>query len=426
MKIILVNYRYFISGGPERYMFNVKAALEQRGHEVIPFSVKTSRNVHSEYEPYFAENIGGSDEVFVEDYPKTLRTYFDLIGREFYSFSVKSGLKKLIKATKPDVCYLLAYKRTLSPSVIDACSELGVPVVNRISDYNTVCGACSLYRNGELCTDCFRDNDWSCIKNRCVKGNRVFSIVRYLSNKLFWAMKFDSKISAYVCTNGFMKEMMQKRGYDGNKLKVIPTFFKEQAECASATRKKHVDGEVSFLYIGNIDESKGIYDLISALEELSRSTNKFRLLIVGGLHKEENEKVLRLLKEKGIDNLVTFCPFRRDGKVFEYYRMSNVTIIPAKWPENLPNTLIESLYFGCPVVVPNFGSFEYTTDTRVAFYYQAHSPSDLARVLGEIISDPFRIEEKSKACREFFAENYGEKGHLEKLLELFDSVIKRK
>ena len=27
MKIILVNYRYFISGGPERYMFNVKAFM---------------------------------------------------------------------------------------------------------------------------------------------------------------------------------------------------------------------------------------------------------------------------------------------------------------------------------------------------------------------------------------------------------------
>ncbi len=40
MRIALVNYRYFISGGPERYLFNIKEILERNGHEVIPFSIK--------------------------------------------------------------------------------------------------------------------------------------------------------------------------------------------------------------------------------------------------------------------------------------------------------------------------------------------------------------------------------------------------
>ena len=39
MRILLVNYRYFISGGPEKYMFNIKTMLENQGHEVIPFSI---------------------------------------------------------------------------------------------------------------------------------------------------------------------------------------------------------------------------------------------------------------------------------------------------------------------------------------------------------------------------------------------------
>lgn len=46
------------------------------------------------YSNYFVENIGKSDEVFVEKYPKTLRTYIDLVSREFYSFGVKRKLKK--------------------------------------------------------------------------------------------------------------------------------------------------------------------------------------------------------------------------------------------------------------------------------------------------------------------------------------------
>ena len=58
MKIILVNYRYFFSGGPERYMFNIKQLLEDVGHEVIPFSVKHNRNAKTPYEKYFLSPIG--------------------------------------------------------------------------------------------------------------------------------------------------------------------------------------------------------------------------------------------------------------------------------------------------------------------------------------------------------------------------------
>lgn len=423
MKILLVHYRYFISGGPERYLFNIKEALEQRGHKVIPFSIKTSRNVPSEYSKYFVDNIGKSDAIFVKDYPKTLKTYCDLVSREFYSWKVKYKLKKLIRKTRPDICYLLVYKRALSPGVIDACHEFGIPIVNRISDYNTVCGAGSLYHNGKFCTKCFDDNDLSCVKNKCIKGSLLFSVMRYLSIKLLHLLAFDKKISAYICTNGFMEEMMVQRGYDEHKLNVIPTFFKEKELYQTLDKSNVPDGIIKILYIGNIDESKGIYDLIDAIELLSHKTVAFRLYIVGGLHKEENDKVLSLLKEKEIDRFVCFHPFRNDGRVFEYYLECNITVLPARWPENLPNTLVESLYFNRPVVVPRWGSFKYTTNEKVAFYYEALSPSSLADTLYKIVLNHELVHSKSIECQNFFKDNYEETAHVCKLLSLFEHVI---
>ena len=75
MKILLVNYRYFISGGPEKYMFNIKKKLEEEGHEVIPFSVKSNKNEKTKYEKYFVEPIGSKDAVYYEDYKKTPKTF---------------------------------------------------------------------------------------------------------------------------------------------------------------------------------------------------------------------------------------------------------------------------------------------------------------------------------------------------------------
>ena len=425
MKILIVHYRYFISGGPERYLFNVKEALEKRGHEVVPFSIKNSKNIPSKYSEYFVDNIGKSNEVFINKYPKTLRTYVDLITREFYSIKVKRSLKALIRDTHPALCYLLVYKRALSPSVIEACAEMGLPIVNRISDYNTVCGASSLYRDGLFCDSCFRDRDKSCFKYRCVKGSWLYSSIRYLSIQFFNAMHFESKIHGYVCTNGFMREMMVARGYPMNKLHIIPTFFNEQSTYKEMVKTECWDSEkVKFLFIGNIDESKGIYDLIQALSLLKKCTQKFHLTIVGGLHIEENQKVMDLLDKEELNEYVTFNSFRSDGKVFEYYLDNHLTIIPARWVENLPNTLIESLYFHRPVVVPRWGSFKYTTNESVAFYYNALSTESLAETLYAVINNKESIQQKSDACEVFFNVNYAEEIHIKQLLELFENTIK--
>ena len=70
MKIIIVNYRYFVSGGPERYLFNVMDLLQKNGHEVIPFSIKNKLNKASEYDGYFMEPVSKDDEVYFSEYKK--------------------------------------------------------------------------------------------------------------------------------------------------------------------------------------------------------------------------------------------------------------------------------------------------------------------------------------------------------------------
>ncbi len=64
MRILLVNYRYFVSGGPEKYLFNIQKRLTDEGHEVIPFSVHSNRNVLTPYDRYFVEPIGGRDVTY--------------------------------------------------------------------------------------------------------------------------------------------------------------------------------------------------------------------------------------------------------------------------------------------------------------------------------------------------------------------------
>ena len=68
MRILIANYRYFLSSGPERYLFNLKSRLEAEGHVVMPYSIRYRQNEPSEYERYFASALSRSDEVFFEQH----------------------------------------------------------------------------------------------------------------------------------------------------------------------------------------------------------------------------------------------------------------------------------------------------------------------------------------------------------------------
>lgn len=424
MKILIVHYRYFISGGPERYLFNVTNLLESRGHQVVPFSVRVSKNRSTSYERYFADNIGKCDAVFVNDYPKTPSVYCDMLGREFYSFHVKKKLKALIQAEKPDVCYLLAYKRALSPSVIDACFEEGVPVVNRLSDYNMVCPQAGLYRDGKVCEQCVGKSWWPCVSHRCVKNSLLFSLVRVASELVQRKMGIYHRIAKFVCTNGFMTKQMQKGGFEAKRLVTIPTFYPDSPEENAKDRSNHLNGPIRLLFIGNIDESKGAFDLLAALNALKKHTANFRLAIVGGIREAEVRQTLELVAAYGLSDHVQYEPFRANGDVSEFYRNANVTVIPSRWVENLPNTLIESLYWGRPVIVPRHGSYLHTVDESVAFYFEHASQDSLMRTILDVCSHPNKIMEKSECAFDFCMKNYSMQSHCDALETLFESYAR--
>ena len=70
MKIIIVNYRFFVSGGPERYLLNIMSLLEKKGHTVIPFSVTNQHNQPSAYSGSFMSPVGEGKEVYFSEYSK--------------------------------------------------------------------------------------------------------------------------------------------------------------------------------------------------------------------------------------------------------------------------------------------------------------------------------------------------------------------
>lgn len=152
--MLLAHYRYFLSSGAERYMFNIQRELEHRDHMVMPFSIRYAKNEPSPFEAFFVPPLGGEDEVYFDEHHRSLPTITRSLGRLVYSRTVERAVSTMVWETRPDVAYVLCYLRKLSPSLLVGLARRGVPIVVRISDYGMVCPEQHCLRDGHPCTEC--------------------------------------------------------------------------------------------------------------------------------------------------------------------------------------------------------------------------------------------------------------------------------
>lgn len=382
MRVLLINYRYFLSGGPERYMFNVKRALESMGHEVVPFSIKSGRNATTEYEPYFAEPLGGQDEAYFDRAKKTPRFAIDVVARLFYSLHVKRRVRKIIDATRPDVAYVLHHYNKLSPSVIDACKERGLKVFVRLSDFFLVCPQAHFLRHDKVCEECLARGLHRAVIHRCVKGSLVASglkaLALYVHKRM---MRCYQNVDGFVCTTEFMKSRMEKDGWASEKLHVIPTFspggvLVDKDEWAGRGRGGYI------LYFGRFAKEKGLDLLVNAYLSTDLSERGVKLVLVGGT-KAGLEACIEQVLPAAVN--IDVKPFLEGELLGEVIREALFVVVPSRWYENLPNVVLEAYAYGKPVIAMKIGSMpEVVWDQETGLLFEREDYEDLAKKLTQL------------------------------------------
>lgn len=422
MRIALVNYRYFISGGPERYYFNIKEILEKNGHEVIPFSVKSSRNLPNDYERYFLDIV--DDEVyFAQAKKKTPKMILKSFTRMFYSLEAKKKMRQLIREQKPDIVYIMQMHNKISPSIVDAARAEGVPVIHRISDFQYMCPNALFYNDKVgVCEECLKGNRIACVKNRCVLNSPVYSGIKMMAKWLHDIMKVHKRIDAFVVPSEFTYEKLHEYGIPYEKLNHIPTFFNLKE------RDPQVEYKPFVLFVGRIEKQKGLMTLVKAFETLP-----YELKIIGFSNDGyENELKQYLGTEDngatyGKNRNIKFLGKKSFEEIAPYLKTCLCTTVPSEWYDNFPNSLIESYAFKKAVIATDFGSLQYMVEegkTGLKFKY-----ADLEDFRNKI-QWMFEHQNEAKAMGEagykLVETVYSPEAHYETLVKLMEQVIENK
>ncbi|HLD49813.1 MAG TPA: glycosyltransferase family 4 protein [bacterium] len=414
-KILIVNKYHFLSGGAERYFLSLMEALRRRGFEPIPFSVNYSRTLPTPYQKYFIEPVIKEGEAKILKQRPNWKEKISLAKQAIYNTRAFEAARRICEDHKPDIAYLLNFNNHISPSVIDACRNAGIPVVMRMSDFNLVCASNMYYRDGHPCVDCKKGLHHAII-HRCVHGSLTRSVVSVFAMSFHRWAKIYKKVSAFVAPTNFMKQELMELGFSENIIHQINTFAEPQGMPEPDRQAPYI------LFVGRFARYKGVD---TALEAFSRIRNKkgvtFRFI------GDEGDADARRVKEKARDlhcQNVEFLPFERDKKkIIEAIQKSLFTVLPSENYENLPNVILESFSCGRAVISTRLGSIpDVVKEGEYGLLYDYGNIEELKQKMEWLIENESAREEMGQKALAAVRRDYSEKQHLDQLLDLFESL----
>jgi glycosyltransferase involved in cell wall biosynthesis len=139
------------------------------------------------------------------------------------------------------------------------------------------------------------------------------------------------------------------------------------------------------LYVGRIDERKGIATVVDALAQLPEAT----LTIVGEGDPAAEQKLREQAGRLGVMDRIRLEGFRTRAELPAAYEAADVTIFPVIWEEPWGLVPLESMALGRPVIATGRGgSGEYLRNEDNALLYEAGDADTLAAAARRLADDP--------------------------------------
>ncbi len=401
MRILVVNKFYWEKGGSERVLFDLAHGYAAAGHEVIPFAMASPRNLPTPWADRFAPEVrweGGGGLA-------TLRAAAGVI----HSGEAKRRLAALLRDARPDVAHLHNFHHQLSPSIVDALREAGVPAVHTLHDYKVVCPNYLLFTRGDVCRRCAGGRYLQAVVHRCVRGSAAASAVAAVESAWHRARRtLERGIRVFVAPSRFLADEVRAMGFRG-RLEVVPNGLDVDA-IPAATRP----GE-GFLYAGRLAHEKGVATLVEA----ALADPALGVTIAGD---GPDADALRRAAARAPDR-VRFCGALPRAELLARLRSARAVVMPSLWHENAPLAALEAAASAVPVIASRRGGLpEIVRDGENGILVPPGDPEALAKAMRSLQDSPDLAARLGRRGRAIAAGEYRVSDQVARMLELLAEV----
>jgi glycosyltransferase len=241
---------------------------------------------------------------------------------------------------------------------------------------------------------------------------------------------YYSRVDHIVCLSNYMQEILcQDYGLDITKISVIPNGLPDVSNSTvdiKLLRKKwHIpSGEKIILFVGRIDDVKGVSYLIKAFREIVEKYPRVRLIIAGS-----GDYDTYFQEAKGICTKMTFTGLLNKKDLNEIYQISDIGVIPSLF-EPFGYVAVEMMMHKLPIVVTaTSGLNEVVDDTcglKIPITILLDSVEIDYTLLSEkilyLLQHPTEAKQMGQNGRKRYIEKYSSEIFRNNMLQIYESI----
>lgn len=182
------------------------------------------------------------------------------------------------------------------------------------------------------------------------------------------------------------------------------------------------DGLFHLLYMGHINKSKGIFDLVEMLcDNKDEYMGKLVLDIGGGMY--DSSLLLNYIECNRLGALIRFHGWVSGDKKVELFNTADAFILPS-YVEGVPISILEAESYGLPIISTCVGGIpEIVSDTENGFLFEPGDRISMKQKIDDIVGDPVLRKQMSESSKERSLE-YMPMEVAARLTELYSSLLK--
>lgn len=147
---------------------------------------------------------------------------------------------------------------------------------------------------------------------------------------------------------------------------------------------------VRLLYVGTLNQTKGVFDLIEIVKSLDDLAVDFELKIVGNVHEKVRRDLQESIERHDLKSRITMVDFISHPETLKkLYSDSHIFLYPSVHNEGFPRVLYEAMLFGCLIVTYRLDSYlGFLVDQVNCLMVEPGASGDAAKAIQEAVGNP--------------------------------------
>lgn len=183
--------------------------------------------------------------------------------------------------------------------------------------------------------------------------------------------------------------------------------------------------EIKILFLARLEREKGAFETIEAVKILLEQSLPVHLTVSGdGKIKQELQN---FAKELGIaEQRINFTGDIRGKDKQRALQSHHLYCFPTYYGEGMPNSVLEAMAFGMPVVTRGVGGLaDFFENEKMGYLVKDRSPDSIATCLKAIVSDKHKMSEMGNYNAEYAKKNFMAQVVANRLQAIHNTIIEK-